>query len=230
MVKVTHRKREIMELRDILQLIKKRWLLLFLFTITSLAAAAAVSIYYLQNVYESTTVMIIGMPGSKTGQNPLTLSDYNLNLQLVSSYRVLCKTDRILNQVLSETGSTLTTKELSKKIKVTAQNDTEIISIAVQDGDPDVAAKLANAVATVFEKEIPQIMQMDNVQIIDKAVVSSIPVGPGRTMIIAISGLLGFLLGFGIIFLGEYFDVSIKTTEQLSEILGVPVLGSVPRL
>ena len=219
-----------MELRDILNLIKKRWVLLLLFTVLSISAASTVSITILQNVYESTTVMIIGLPGGKTGQSPLTLSDYNLNLQLVNSYRVLCKTSRILNQVLAETGCMLTTEELSKKIKVTAQNDTEIISIAVQDGDPNVAAKLANAVATVFEKEIPQIMQMDNVQIIDNAVASGIPVGPSRMMIIAISGLLGFLLGFGVAFLSEYFNVSIKNTEQLVEILGVPVLGSVPHL
>jgi capsular polysaccharide biosynthesis protein len=219
-----------MEIRAIVRLIAKWWILIAAIAAVSVIGAAVVSFYFTQNVYESSAVMIIGSPRDALQQNQMTLNDYTLNLKLVDSYRVLCKTDKILNEVIADTKLPLTVKELSDKINVTAQSDTDIIDIAVQDTDPQRASVLANAVATVFVEEIPGIMQMNNVQIIDNATVPKTPVKPDRKMIILLAGLVGLLLGAGIAFLIEYFDVTVKSDSQLSELLGAPVLGMIPQL
>lgn len=219
-----------MEIKELLNLVRKWWILIFALFGASLAIAAFVSFYYLGNVYEAKAVMIISSPKDQVSQSQLTLNDYNLNIKLVNSYRVLCKTDRIMSQVLAETGLPLTTKELSEKISVTAQSDTEIIDIAAQDADPATAAKLANAMASVFIREIPRIMQMDNVQIIDPAAVPQIPVKPDKVLILVIGGVLGLILGIGISLTIEYLDVRIKDTEQLAKLMEAPVLGTIPHL
>jgi capsular polysaccharide biosynthesis protein len=219
-----------MDIRDVCRLIRKWWVLIVVITTASIVGAALVSLYVLQNVYEAKAVMIISSPLNKQEQNQLTLSDYDLNIKLVNSYRVICKTDRILSQVLSETGLVLTVQDLSDKISVTAQNDTEIINIAVQDTDPRIAALLANAVASVFVKEIPQIMRMDNVQIIDKALAPQAPVKPNRKMIVVIAALLGLLLSMGLALLIDYFDISVKTSDQLAKLMEAPLLGTIPHM
>ena len=219
-----------MEIRDVFRIIAKWWIMIATFIVVSVICAGIVSFYFLQNVYESSAVMIISSPRDKQDQTQLTLSDYDLNVKLVNSYRVLCKTDKILNQVISEAKLPLTVEALSQKITVTSENNTEIIDISVEDNDPNTAALIANALTSVFEREIPQIMRMDNVQVIDKAIPQQVPTKPNKLMIIAFAGLLGLMVSIGIAFLIEYFDVSIKTSDQLSTLLDVPVLGTIPHM
>jgi hypothetical protein len=42
--------------------------------------------------------------------------------------------------------------------------------------------------------------------------------------------LAGPLLGFGAIILAEYLDNSLRTVEEIEHELGLPVLGTIPRL
>jgi capsular polysaccharide biosynthesis protein len=219
-----------MEIKDVIRIIAKWWIMIISFFFVSVLCAGVVSFYYLQNVYESSAVMIISSPRDNQDLAQLTLNDYTLNIKLVNSYRVLCKTDKILNQVITETKLPLTVKGLSDKITVSADSETEIIRISVQDYDPSTSALIANAVASVFVREIPQIMRMDNVQVIDKALPNQVPVKPNKMMIMAVAGLLGLMVSLGIAFLIEYFDVRIKTSEQLSALLDVPVLGTIPHM
>lgn len=219
-----------MEIKDIVHSVAKWWILIALLVVAAVAVGGFISFYMLQNEYVATAVMIISAPRGQQSLNQMTLTDYTLNVQLVNSYKVLCKTDRILDEVLLETGLPLSANELTSKIDVSAQNETEIINIAVTDTNPVTASRLANAVASVFMKEIPQIMQMDNVQIIDKATVPQAPVRPDRKMIIAVAGLIGLLLGIGIALLLEYFDVTIKSAEQFAKLMEAPALGMIPHL
>jgi capsular polysaccharide biosynthesis protein len=219
-----------MEIKDIISLITKRWILIVTLSVAAILCAAVVSFYFLKDVYEASAVMIISSPRNNQDQGQLSLNDYTLNTKLVNSYRVLCKTDKILNQVISETKLPLTVKELSDKIDVTAQSDTEIINITVQDTNPKTAAQIANAVAKALKEKIPDIMQMNNVQIIDDATVPLLPVKPDRKMILAVAALLGLLVGVGIAFLIDYFDVSIKTSDQLVNLMEAPLLGIIPQM
>jgi capsular polysaccharide biosynthesis protein len=219
-----------MEIRDIFRIVAKRWPIIVLSTAIALIVSFLIAYFTMSNVYEADTIMIISSPDDAKQQSPLTLNDYTLNTKLVDSYRVLCKTDRILNQVIQEAKLPLSTKQLGSKINVTAESDTEIIRITVQDESADTAAVIANAVASVFMREIPQIMKMNNVQVIDNAVPTSTPIKPDRIVIVAVAAALGLLLGFGICVLIEYLDVSVKSTEQLEKLLEAPVLGFIPHM
>ena len=43
----------------------------------------------------------------------------------------------------------------------------------------------------------------------------------------AIAAVIGLMLGVGIAFLLEYLDTTIKTEQDVEEILGLPILGLV---
>ena len=42
--------------------------------------------------------------------------------------------------------------------------------------------------------------------------------------------MLGIVLGLGIIFIMFYFDTTIKSSDEITEKVGLPVLGIVPAL
>ena len=108
--------------------------------------------------------------------------------------------------------------------------DTEIIQIKVQDHDPETAANLANTIASAFSKQVIRIMNVENVQVLDEAIPQLSPVKPKKAMNIAISLVLGAMLGVLAAFILEFLDTSIKTPEDVEKYLGLPVIGTIPYL
>lgn len=216
------------EIKNIVFLAIKRWKIIVAVTIFSTLIIGLVSYFYLKDVYEASSIMIISSPSDTSQLNQLTENQYDLNVKLVNSYSVLCKTNLILNAVLSETKLPLTIDQLSQEITVTSENNTDIIKISVQDTNPNTATMIANALASVFVKEIPSIMKMSNVQILDTAIIPKHPVKPNHKLYIFISAIAGLLIGLFISLLIDYFDVTVKSAEQLEGILNIPVLGTVP--
>ena len=76
--------------------------------------------------------------------------------------------------------------------------------------------------------EVTRILKADNVQVIDQALVPQFPVKPRPMFNMAVAGVLGAMLGLGIILVREYFDDTIKTTEDIERYLQLPVLGTIP--
>ncbi len=76
--------------------------------------------------------------------------------------------------------------------------------------------------AVISEKSIPS-----NVQVIDAAVIPTIPSKPNRTLIVLIGFILGAGLAVGYVVARKYFDVTIKTPEDIQQ-SGMNVLAWIP--
>ena len=220
-------------IEQIFHILYKRLALLIVFPILFGALTGMYSWLVLDDVYQASSTIIVSNQNSSSATSTgsqLTYSDYNLNVSLVESYRVLCKTNRVLDQVIKELGLPMTTAQLSEKISVEAAGETDIFHILVKDKDPVLAQNIVNTLTRVFQSEVKVIMKMDNVQIIDEAPLPRTPVEPNRVKNVVIGAAAGLVAAVGIAFLLEYLDRSVKTEEQVTEILGVPVLGVIPRV
>lgn len=69
-----------------------------------------------------------------------------------------------------------------------------------------------------------------NIQILDKAEVPLRPARPRKLFNIGLSVIVGLLLGIGLALFVEYLDNTVKSTEDVDRLLGLPVLGLVPAL
>lgn len=68
------------------------------------------------------------------------------------------------------------------------------------------------------------------VKIIEPPAVPLRPAWPDRAKVLLFAFLAGPLLGLGAVILAEYMDTSLRTVEEVEQELGLPVLGTVPRL
>ena len=119
-------------------------------------------------------------------------------------------------------------EDLEKSIKVSQVKDTQIMSITVQSTNPKIARDIANSIPTVFSKEVKRITKANSVEVIDKAITPENPVKPNKTINIAISAILGFIVGVFIVFVLEYMDNKIKSPQDIEKYIDLPILGVIP--
>lgn len=182
--------------------------------------------FILTPMYHSSTTLIL--VGNSDNQNSITTqNDINLNKNLVSTYSEIVKSRTVLQQVIDKLKLDEDVTDLSKKITVSSVENTEIIKIQVSDKDNKVAKEIATTTADVFMKEVKNIYNLTNVSIIDKASLESVPYNINIVKQLLLAGLIGVVLSSGIVFLIFYFDTTIKSSKDIEEKLGLPVIGNI---
>ncbi len=86
-----------------------------------------------------------------------------------------------------------------------------------------------NLLQRVDEVSVASLINTSNIKVVDPAIMPTNKYRPRSALNIVIGLLSGLFLGFGLVFLREIFDHSLKSTEDLQRTTGVPVLGLVPK-
>ena len=222
---------EEINLKDLFSYFFKKTPIILFVTLLFLTVGIIYTMFIKTPLYKGDTTLILVKQDSNYGQesSSQTQSDILLNQKLVTTYSELIKSKRVLNQVISILELDCTNLELSQKISVSSVKDTEIIKISVSDEEPKDASRIANTLADVFKYEVMDIYDLQNVTIIDKAEVQDEPYNIEVIKSAVIFFALGFMLSVGVIFVIYYFDTSIKSSEEIENRLGVPVIGNVPK-
>ena len=166
---------------------------------------------------------------NKESGNAATLqNELTANQKLAATYRELVESRRVLNQVIKNLDLEYSVKELQEMITVENVNETAIIKITITSKDSLEAMEIANETAKIFEKEIVDIYNLENVSIVDRAELAKEPYNINFIKDVVIYIGVALVLSCGLIFVVYYFDNTIKSVDQVEKLLGVPVIGAVP--
>lgn len=212
---------------EFLNYYKSKILYVIIAVIVGIAISVVYTFWIQVPVYKSSTSLVLAQ--SESNNTTITQSDITLNKNLLSTYREIIKSRKILLKVISELDLDISYGELASQVSVSSVNDTELIVISVQNENNKLARDIANEIAKVFEDEIVEIYNIENVSIIDKAIVSKVPANVNEVKQIAIGFLLGLFLSSMVIVVLFYFDDTVKSEEDIEKKLGLPVLGLVPK-
>ena len=221
---------ETISLKELLETLKKRLVMIILITMTAGLVSGIISYFVITPIYQASTQILVNQ--AKSEQSVYSPSEVQTNLQLINTYNVIIKSPAILDKVAADLKLDMTAAQLNGKITVGSEKDSQVVNISVQDSDPNMAAKIANKIAEVFQTEIVKIMSVDNVSILAKATVeeNQSPIKPQPVMNVAIAIVVGLMAAVGLAFLLEYFDSTIKNEQDIEKILDLPILGVIAQI
>lgn len=220
---------ETITLKEIAQIVKKRLGLIITLTLGAAIISGIFTYFFITPIYRANSQFLVNQNQSTS---TVELNEIRTNVELINTYSEIIRSNRILNDVIEELQLTISPGALAEKISVTNSNGSQVVTVAATDPDPAMAVDLANVTVEVFQDQIDELMNVDNVNILNPAVLPAnpSPVSPNLVMNVAIAFVLGGMVGVGLAFLIEYLDTTVKTEDDVEKIVGLPVIGVVSKV
>ncbi|ALS26644.1 LPS biosynthesis protein [Paenibacillus sp. 32O-W] len=222
-----------LDLKHYLSIIRKRLWLIMIFVIVVVSATGAVSYFMLKPVYQASAKLLVNSAAGNLGTIKLDLNMINSNISLINTYKEILRTPAMMDEVVAQNPDLgVTSEELMRKIRFHSVNGTQVFTLSYQDHDYSLAANAVNAVAEVFQSQIPVIMRVDNVHLLHMADPDKVPapVKPNEKLNMAVSFVVALLFGIAAALALEYFDDRIRNEEDVEYYLGLPTLVMIPSI
>ena len=216
---------EELDLNELFSYIWSKKLVILLIIVVFLTGSIVYSAFIQKPMYQSYTTILLTKEESNTA---ISYSDLNLNRSLVDTYSVIIKSNTVMKKVIDNLKLDYDVSNLKKLVTVENVNDTEIIKITVKNSDSNKAKDIANEIAKVFNAEIVKLYNIQNIGVVDKAEVNTIPYNVHFTKQVVLGTLIGCVLSFALVFVVFYFDTTIKSADEIEKKLGLAVIGTIP--
>lgn len=164
--------------------------------------AFGVTKLWIAPTYEAGTSLVVE---SKQVENASPYEDILASQAMAKSAIIIVQSSEIRRSVAAELGDPdITEGSLSKKAQVELANNTNIITINVQDTNPVRVAKIAGAYAETVVKRVPTYMKNINVLILDQAAVPQQAHGPRMLLNVGAGVMLGLIIGLISAYIAEF--------------------------
>jgi len=218
---------EEIDLRELIQVILRKWWLIVILTIISGIGAFLITSFYIQPVYESSTSLFIGKEQNEIAG--ISISDIQVGNKLIVDYREIAETRMIAEVVIENLELNMDLTTFRKNISINNVKDSRLFTIKFQHTNPQLAADIVNNVAEVLIIKVSDIIDVENIQVIDKALVPVNPIKPNKMLNTVIACVLGAMVSLFIIMLMEFLDNTIKTESDIEKYLGLLAVGVIPK-
>lgn len=201
---------EPISLIECIQIIRKRIAILLVLPLTTVLGSLLLSLLVLPPVYEASVTLMVGQR------------------DLVKTYEEVARDRQILAGTIKLLNMGVQVDELKKQVKIEAIKDSEIIKIRVENSDPELAKNIANTIATLFIARVGTLNNAADVTVVEPAVRQEKPVRPKILLNFSITGVLSISVALALIFFLERLDDTVKTNQDVEQVLALPLLGSIP--
>ncbi|MFB1052054.1 YveK family protein [Paraliobacillus sp. JSM ZJ581] len=221
---------ETISLKEIMEVLKKRFGLIFLLIIGAALISGLVTYFFITPTYQSSSQFIVNQKSTESDQ--VDYNEIRSNVEIINTYNVVIRSPRILDEVINELDLTISAGTLREKINVGSEQNSQVVTVTATDPDPAIAVAIANKTVEIFQQDIGDLMNVDNVSVLSEAELDAdpSPVNPKPMLNIVIALVVGAMAGVGLAFLLEYLDNTLKTEQDVEQKLGLPVIGAISHI
>lgn len=203
---------------------KRRWLAILACVVVLGGVMGVYCQFFIPNSYQADASIYI-----TSSDSLVSFSDLQLSSALTQDYENIIKSRHVLVEVINNLGLQVDYDTLNSMVTVTNPEDSHIIEISVTCEVPEDAVTIANEVMQVSVEEIYKIIGSGEPSILDESEAQYVVnVKPSTMRYIGIGVLLGLVLSCGVIAIRVIMDTTIKSEEDVTTYLGLPVLAVIP--
>ena len=218
-----------MELRDYVDVLRRRWLSFVLVLLAVLAAATAYTLVATPK-YTATTRLFFAVQGSGTVTDLAQGSTFAE--KQMTSYAEVARSPLVLDPVISDLGLGVSARDLAETVTAVVPTETVILEVSATDVDASRATVIANAIgsrmaATVAELSPDRTDGSDSVQatVLAPAQIPTDPASPNVLRSLAIGLALGLVLGLGVALLRNVLDTKVRSEADVRALTDSSILG-----
>lgn len=216
-----------MTLLELLALLRKHLKMVIVLPIVCMVAMGLASVLLMHDTYTARTDMYVLASSSDQGSSSALSSDLSASQMLTNDVATLLQSDR----VTSDTADRIGLNNLNDySISVTSESTTRVITLSVTGSDPQGVANVANGLADSISDVAREVMNVESVNVIDEASVPDAPSGPNRVLYVAVAAMAGLFAAVALVVLMDLVDTRVRNTEDVEELLGLPVIGRIPEM
>jgi capsular polysaccharide biosynthesis protein len=225
-----------MELLQYWRIIRRRWWLPVFLTLAALVASTVVALRGAGAYRTDMRLAISTLPTVEASNSPLYDPSYFANLTseyLADDLSEIIRSEAFALDVSQELGYTIDPATISN---VTRTKKTHrLIDVTITTPSREQGAEIAGAMERILNdpsRRGAYLKAMDayrgQVSIVNQPITRRPPL-LGLVAEIGLRTLVGLVLGLGLAFLVDYVDQTVRTRHEAEEVLGLPVLGEIPR-
>ncbi|MBO0980996.1 polysaccharide biosynthesis tyrosine autokinase [Microbacterium sp. SD291] len=223
-----------MELRDYVRILHRNWIFLLALLLLGIGVSAAYALLTPPKYVTSTQLYVsVRTEGAATGD---LVQGTTFARQMVTSYVDVIPTALVLDPVIEDLDLDTSVSALAQRISATTPLNTVTIDLTVTDGDPELAAAIANRTAVSFADAVQNTLEKPGaddaaspvqVTVTNPATVPARPSSPNIPLFIALGAMLGLAAGIGFALLRTVLDTRIHTLHDVEHLTDRPLLGGI---
>lgn len=220
-----------MELRDYLQMLRRRWPAVVLITVL-FVGCAALYLVIAPKRYESTTTLLVSGTGLRT------VDDLQQSVQVAgkaaTTYAAIIDSATVLGPVAGDLRPQRDVDDLLTSVSATVPTDTTLIVITAADDRAEGAAAVANAVAAASSRILPTLAPaadgtpLVRIDKIRPATEPTAAVSPNTKRVLVLGFVVGLCVGIATVIVAHTLDTRIRRVDDLRPLTRLPVLAVLP--
>lgn len=209
--------KENMDLKTFLNILKKRYISLFLTVVIIFSCTIFIVTYVMEPTYQASESLLVGVFKNKDAQEMQEVT------RIVASTSDFIKSPVVLRKVEKD----LNIKDIAEKIVVSNNYNSQIINITVRSEDPKFAETLAHIVALTTREKMNELLNSEDITLLSGPDESaSLKRVDSPVMSVAIGLMVSIFAGITLAMTREYLDDSVGDILEI-ESLHLRVLGEV---
>lgn len=158
----------------------------------------------------------------------IDISDLQLGSQLTSDYKQLMVSRPLLEDVIDELDLNMSYGALKGMISISNPTDTRILNVTVTSSDPELSCKLANELVDQAVVYLPKVMECDEPNVVERAVVPGGASSPNYARNAFLGVLLGVVACCAVLLIRFLMNDTFVTADDLVRRFGIQPLAAIP--
>ncbi len=196
--------------------------------IAALIGAIAVGAYttlFVAPEYKATAKLYVV---SASNDSVVNLSDLQIGTNLTADYKELVLSRPMLESTIRNLNLDKTTGQLLGMLSVSNTSGTRILNITATSTDPQEAKDIANEMAHLAVSWLPEVMESNEPNIVEEAVLPTQRSGPNYVRNAAIGAFALAVICFGFFVVQMLMNDTIVTAEDMEHYFGIVPLTAIP--